>query len=369
MVIVDTCHAAWVTRAKGLETLTDRTVEVEPVPVAGRVFIASAGPFEPAQESDRLGGSYFTHHLVAGLRGAADRSADGRVTLWEAFGYAYAHTIEGTLGSRGGRQTPSYEVQLEGQRELVLTELARGRALLTLTQAQPADWVITALDGDRGSTRFTSNGPMIFSLDPGSYRIRTSTGGGTYEHDVVLEDGAALTLTDADLATWSPAEGRAKGGAPVTVAAGLQVGSPAVGGSESILTGLALTLGYEPTGHLGYALQLGVRTGQAHTPSQTFDEQEIDLAAQLTWRAPLGLTPLRAGAALGAVLVRQQDTPRGDLAGLQPRLGGVIGARLPFAEGSFLDLSATVGGQYIRVHQGERLDPFLLSALTLGMRL
>ena len=48
--------------------------------VEGRVLISASGANEYAQESDALQGSYFTHYLVTGLRGAADTSRDTRET-------------------------------------------------------------------------------------------------------------------------------------------------------------------------------------------------------------------------------------------------------------------------------------------------
>ena len=51
------------------------------------------------EESDLLGGSYFSHHLASGLLGDADRSADGRVTLAEAYAYAYERTVADTASS------------------------------------------------------------------------------------------------------------------------------------------------------------------------------------------------------------------------------------------------------------------------------
>ena len=44
---------------------------------------------EAAQESDRICASYFTHYLVSGFRGAADLSGDGKVTLNEAYQFAF----------------------------------------------------------------------------------------------------------------------------------------------------------------------------------------------------------------------------------------------------------------------------------------
>ena len=59
----------------------------------------SAG--EDAQESDDIKGSFFTHHLVSALRGAADEDMDGRVVLEEAYRYTYNETL------RASNRTPA----------------------------------------------------------------------------------------------------------------------------------------------------------------------------------------------------------------------------------------------------------------------
>ena len=69
------------TQAKGAraEARVDFALPVDDV--RGTAFIASTAVGEAAQESQALGGSFFTHHLETGLRGAADADGDGLVTL------------------------------------------------------------------------------------------------------------------------------------------------------------------------------------------------------------------------------------------------------------------------------------------------
>jgi uncharacterized caspase-like protein len=74
IVILDSCSSGAITRAKGgVKTppfLFDSSVSVE-----GYAFLTSSSADEASQESDSIGSSYFTHSLVAGLR--------GRRTQWE----------------------------------------------------------------------------------------------------------------------------------------------------------------------------------------------------------------------------------------------------------------------------------------------
>jgi hypothetical protein len=74
----------------------------------GSVLIASSSGLERAHESEGLLGSYFTHHFVAGLRGAADPRGDGIVTVTDAFAYAKERTVRDTAAVASEPQHPSF---------------------------------------------------------------------------------------------------------------------------------------------------------------------------------------------------------------------------------------------------------------------
>ena len=68
--------------------------------MTGHAYLTSASAEEAAQESDRIGSSFFTHFLISGLRGAADTEGDGTVTLNEAYTYAFQETLASTEKTR-----------------------------------------------------------------------------------------------------------------------------------------------------------------------------------------------------------------------------------------------------------------------------
>jgi hypothetical protein len=153
LLILDTCDAGLALRSKGLVPLSSRIVEIEKPQLTGRIVIASSGPEESSFESDEMGGALFTQHLIAGLRGAADSTRDGRITLQEAYAYAYARTIESAAAAADARQTPVFDMDLHGAGELVISELERGQARLTLDVDRPGEWVLTSMSGSQ-ATRF-----------------------------------------------------------------------------------------------------------------------------------------------------------------------------------------------------------------------
>ncbi|MFP2925294.1 caspase domain-containing protein, partial [Pyxidicoccus sp. 3LG] len=138
VAVLDACHSGAMVRgrSKGMKSAPAFDVSfVRQVGPEGRVLLTSAGAHEVAQESDSLQGSYFTHHLVSGLRGAADVDGDARVSLAEAYRHVYHRTLAGSHGSTAAVQHPELSSQLAGEGDLFLTALERSQAQLELPPA------------------------------------------------------------------------------------------------------------------------------------------------------------------------------------------------------------------------------------------
>jgi hypothetical protein len=83
---------------------------------AGAVVVSASGPRDDLLAPEPLESGLFSHHLVAGLRGAADRDEDGRVTVGELFSLAREHTQ--AYAARFGKQQRPRAAGLE--RDFVL---------------------------------------------------------------------------------------------------------------------------------------------------------------------------------------------------------------------------------------------------------
>ncbi len=128
LLIVDACRSGNVTRVKGVRTgrtfelaLEDRTA------AEGMAIITSSAAGESSQESDRLRASFFSHHLLNALRGAADQDGDGQVTLAEAYAYTYRQTLRSS-GRTLDLQHPTYEYDVRGRRAVVMSRPGRAGA-------------------------------------------------------------------------------------------------------------------------------------------------------------------------------------------------------------------------------------------------
>ncbi|ATB41185.1 peptidase C14 [Cystobacter fuscus] len=139
IAILDACRSGSLTRTKGARRAPAFAIDTGLAQTArGLVLLTSSSADEDSQESDLLGGSYFTHHLFSGLLGDADRSGDGQVTLFEAYSHAYARTVADTADSGAGAQHPSFSYDLSGQGDLVLTDLRGHDEGVLLPGAAPA---------------------------------------------------------------------------------------------------------------------------------------------------------------------------------------------------------------------------------------
>lgn len=133
IAILDSCASGAFTRLKGGKKkspfLLDTAYDMQ-----GYAFLTSSSADESSQESDRIKASFFTHNLVTGLRGAADMTHDGRITLQEVYQYAYSGTLTQTEKTINGPQHPNVDVQMTGTGDVVLTEISNSSTVLVLTE-------------------------------------------------------------------------------------------------------------------------------------------------------------------------------------------------------------------------------------------
>jgi len=213
VVIVDACEAGLLTQVKGAraEERVDFLIPVEGV--QGTAFIASTAVGEAAQESAALGGSFFTHHLDVGLRGAADADGDGLVTLAEAFRYTASATVADTSATRVGAQHPTYDFKMSGRGDVVLADLRRAEARLVLPADQGALYV---LKGPRGLVAEVPAGATTVSLavPAGAYALERRAPNGRATGDIRLAMGEVRLVPQ--LVPTGYAQARAKGGPPET---------------------------------------------------------------------------------------------------------------------------------------------------------
>jgi len=214
LVVLDACQSGAISGVKGAEPAAEFSASsVAGLSTTGMAVLASSSGSELSQESERLGGSFFTHHLVAGLRGAADSDADGQVTLSEAHRYAYHHTLVSTAATTIGKQHVTLETDLRGKGETVLSRPARGGARLelpapllaeVLVHRQPGQTVMAELHKVAGE-------PLQLALPPGSYSAIVRRDDRIEQCELQLPPGGTVALLLSACRELPPEEVAAKG--------------------------------------------------------------------------------------------------------------------------------------------------------------
>ncbi|MFY0569814.1 caspase family protein [Archangium lansingense] len=198
--ILDACQGGSWTRAKGLSAAAPFSVEV-PLGLSseGSVLLASSTGQEASHETDALQGSFFTHHLVAGLRGAADEGDDGQVTVGEAFAYAQRLTIRDTSLHGEAVQHPSFDLRLRGRQDLPLTRLASASSTLEVRQELGPLQVIQLHSGLVVLEVPEGRRALRMALPVGPYLVRRRTPEGTFARELQVEAGKTVTVHEENL--------------------------------------------------------------------------------------------------------------------------------------------------------------------------
>lgn len=193
IAFVDACNASGLLEVSGRPSAAFQLDAEDRLTVGGEAFITSSAANEPSLEAGAYKGSVFTHHLVAALRGAGDRSGDGLVSLEEAYRYAYARTVEGESG-----QHPGYGFKLAGYGELIVSSPKTAGATLMLPRNLEA---LTLADVESGNRFLELRQPegRLLALPPGRWQLEVWRDGKARVGRLTLIAGERATLDESTL--------------------------------------------------------------------------------------------------------------------------------------------------------------------------
>jgi len=205
IAVLDACASGAFTRLKGGVTRPPFLID-ESTAMRGHAFLTSSAETEAAQESDRIGASYFTHYLVSGFRGAADSSGDGRVTLNEAYQFAFTETLGHTVDTKGGAQHPSYDINLSGTGDVVMTDVRQTSARLVLSEDIDGRFFIRTGARELVVELYKPAGRAVeLGLEPGTYDVRVERERQSLSTRVRIAEGGRHVL-DARQLSVAPVE-------------------------------------------------------------------------------------------------------------------------------------------------------------------
>ena len=196
IAILDSCASGAFIRTKGGQKrppfLFDAAYDMK-----GFAVMTSSSADEASQESERIRGSFFTRTLITGLRGAADTSQDGRVTLSEAYQYAFTETLRQTEKTVNGPQHPSYHIQMSGTGDVVMTDVRKGEALLRLGRdVSGRVFIHDRADALVMEFHKAADREMAMALDRGHYRLIVVSDSDIREAEMELAAGESRELGD-----------------------------------------------------------------------------------------------------------------------------------------------------------------------------
>lgn len=143
VVVLDACQSGAFSRIKGAQPAADFSFNSrQHLDASGIAVLASSSGSELSQESEQLRSSYFTHHLLVGLRGAGDADGDGQVSIDEAYRYAYHQTLLATAETAVGGQHVSLEVDLKGHGTVPLSFPRAATAAIELPGALEGQTIV-----------------------------------------------------------------------------------------------------------------------------------------------------------------------------------------------------------------------------------
>jgi hypothetical protein len=195
VAFIDACQSGEITRMKG-GRLAPSMVEVEHT--KGQIIVTSSSASEGSQESDEIGGSFFTHYLTSGLRGAADHSGDGKVSLREVYEYSYNQTVNRTTGTRGGTQHPTYGYEVAGHGEIVLTRIASPTSGIRFPAQLAGNYLIYDLDKRRivAEVIKTEGTERSIAVRPGKFAVKKRRTNDLLLGEFRIEANQYLTVRD-----------------------------------------------------------------------------------------------------------------------------------------------------------------------------
>jgi len=341
VALIDSCRSGALLTAKGGKPGQEFQIRItDDLASTGEVLLTSSAADEIALESREIAGSFFTHHFISGLRGAADASGDGLVTLNEAYQYAYAHTIAATGETVFGTQHPAYDYRLSGQGDLVLAELSKRTAQLVLPGGFDRIVVVDAAR-DQVVAEVTSDTHATIAVLAGRYSIRASRGGALYAGTIAVTSDGRCEVRSDQLSPVPSVPTTSKGGAPVNDVTAVMV-------SGGLSTAVADRIGVVPGGRVALVTRRGLSLAISAGSRAGGGFRETSALALAGWRAQwtTGEWSGWAGVESGAGTVVQTVKPTMYTGALAA--GALVGLARDVTPGIAVAIEATLDAELLK---------------------
>lgn len=373
VAFVDACQSGALTGVKGGRRVPGYEVRLaDPGQVKGMAIVTSSTGNEFSQESDDLKGSFFSQSIMAGLRGAADSSHDGQVTLSEVYQFAFKRTLANTAASLVGGQHPTFDYRMAGAGDVVLTRTrARDARLAFVREAGSTYTVLSKPRGDVIAEVPSNPGEDLYLAVPaGDYRIVRRTLGDVRERNLALAPGSVTSIEPNGMTQVVQSSQRSKGGElQLRSALGAYVGlsTAVVPGSPSYLGMVALSYAYD---FQSTALRARASVMSFNTQQDLYHSSLVRAGANLDFLVSLVRTRyvrIDLGPSAGMPFMRQRSDIDGRLSNsFGFSYSAVAVFNLKLQDRTSLSLNLEGGGEMFKL-DGQRVSRALGSALLGGV--
>jgi len=251
VAFVDACQSGALTGVKGGHRAPGYQVRLADAgQVKGLAIVTSSTANEFSQESDDLKGSFFSQSIMAGLRGAADSSHDGQVSLSEVYQFAFKRTLASTAASLVGGQHPTYDYRMAGAGDVILTRTRPRDARLAFVRESGSTYtVFNKSHGEVIAEVPASPADDVYLAIPaGDYRVVRRSLGDVREKTLALAPGSVTSVDPSEMTAVVQSSQRSKGDVMELrnkLGAYIGVSTSVVPGSSSYLGMVALSYAYD----------------------------------------------------------------------------------------------------------------------------
>ncbi len=373
VAFVDACQSGALTGVKGGRRVPEYQVRLaDPGQVKGMAIVTSSTGNEFSQESDDLKGSFFSHSIMAGLRGAADLSRDGQVTLSEVYQFAFKRTLANTAASLVGGQHPTFDYRMAGAGEVVLTRTRARDAKLAFARESGSTYTVLSKTGGDVLAEVPSSpsDDLYLALPAGDYRIVRRTLGDVRERTLALAPGSVTSVDPNAMTQVVQNSQRSKGGDLLLrskLGAYVGVSTSVVPGSPSYLGMVALSYAYD---FRSTALRARAAGASFDTQQDLYHSSLLRAGANLDFLFSLVRKPairIELGPSVGMPFVRQRS-------GVDDRVShsfgfaysGVAVLSVRLQDRTYLSLNLEGGGEMFKL-DGQRTNRAFGSAMLGGV--
>jgi hypothetical protein len=312
VAFIDSCQSGKLVAMKGGRRGPAFDIRVaDEMASSGYAIITSSADNELSQESAEIRGSVFTHYLVSGLRGSGDHSADGKVTLSEAYRYAYSRTVARTAATVGGGQHPMYDFKLAGRGEIVITRIHPSRPRLLVEGLQTGRLVVVNQSREIAvaETDVSTGQAVRLTLPPGEFLVYFLSSDSAHSARVRVLPGRETRLGPDDFTPQSLDRAVAKGGLfrrtlQHTLGSGFLLRSfPLLGEPLAMGASIHYRIGHQD----GWQATARLTMTTAPDAGTSTDYLDIGASGGFGYAWPVGVTWLRADLLIGYEHLFQKD--------------------------------------------------------------